>query len=482
MSTPQRVSPATLRTLFLFEDLQDEQLQWLVEHGHVENYRAGTDIATEGQPAEWFYILLSGAIMLSQRVRGDDVEITRGDQPGVYAGATQFYLGNQVSQVYTTSIRTTADSAVLALPAADFAEVFRQWYPMATHLLQGMFVGLRNADELVGQRERLLSLGKLTAGLTHELNNPAAAAGRATVALRERVAGMRHKLAVLAGSELRADELKHLTAIQEEIVERMSTVPELSPLQASDLEDRLTDWLDDNGALSGWEIAPTFVAGGVGVDDLQRIADALGARYLDGALRWLAYTVETETLLGEIENATGRISALVGAAKQYSQMDRSSHQSVDVHDGLNSTLIMLSRKIGDQVKVVKDYDCSLPKIPAYAAELNQVWTNLIDNAVDAMHRCGTLTLRTARDGEQLLVEIRDTGSGVPDNMHQQIFEPFFTTKPVGEGTGLGLDVSWRIVVNRHGGSMRVISEPGDTRFQVRLPLTESTHRRQPAGS
>jgi signal transduction histidine kinase len=392
----------------------------------------------------------------------------------VYAGATQFYLGDQVSQVYTISVRTTADSAVLALPAADFAVVFRQWYPMATHLLQGMFVGLRNADEVVGQRERLLALGKLTAGLTHELNNPAAAAGRATVALRERVAGMRHKLAVLAGSELGADELKHLTAIQEEIVKRMPSVPELSPLQASDREDELVDWLDDNGASSGWEIAPTLVAGGVGIDDLQRVADALDASYLDNAVRWLAYTVETETLLGEIENATGRISALVGAAKQYSQMDRSSHQSIDVHDGLNSTLIMLSRKIGDQVTVVKDYDSSLPKVPAFAAELNQVWTNLIDNAVDAMHRCGTLTLRTARDGDQLLVEIGDTGPGVPDGMRQQIFEPFFTTKPVGEGTGLGLDVSWRIVVNRHGGSMRVISEPGNTRFQVRLPLTEPT--------
>jgi signal transduction histidine kinase len=477
VTTPQRVSLATLRTLFLFEDLQDDQLGWVAEHGHVERYGAGTEIATEGEPAEWFYILLSGGVTLSRLVRGDDVEITRSDQPGVYAGATQFYLGDQVSQVYTNSVRTTADSAVLALPAADFAVVFRQWYPMATHLLQGMFVGLRNADELIGQRERLLALGKLTAGLTHELNNPAAAAGRATVALRERVAGMRHKLAVLAGSELGADELKHLTAIQEEIVKRMPNVPELSPLQASDREDELADWLDDNGANSGWEIAPTLVIGGVGVDDLQRIADALDASYLDGAVRWLAYTVETETLLGEIENATGRISALVGAAKQYSQMDRSPHQSIDVHDGLNSTLIMLSRKIGDQVRVVKDYDSSLPKVPAHAAELNQVWTNLIDNAVDAMHRCGTLTLHTARDGDQLLVEIGDTGPGVPDSMHQQIFEPFFTTKPVGEGTGLGLDVSWRIVVNRHGGSMRVISEPGNTRFQVRLPLTEPARRR-----
>ena len=482
MTTPERVSSATLRTLFLFEDLQDDQLAWVAEHGHVERYGAGTEIATEGEPAEWVYILLSGGVTLSRLVRGDDVEITRSDQPGVYAGATQFYLGDQVSQVYANSVRTTVDSAVLALPAADFAGVFRQWYPMATHLLQGMFVGLRNADELIGQRERLLALGKLTAGLTHELNNPAAAAGRATVALRERVAGMRHKLAVLAGSELGADELKHLTAIQEEIVKRMSSVPELSPLQASDREDELADWLDGNGATSGWELAPTLVAGGVDIDDLQRVADALGSSYLDSAVRWLAYTVETETLLSEIENATGRISALVGAAKQYSQMDRSSHQSIDVHDGLNSTLIMLSRKIGDQVRIVKDYDSSLPNVPAYAAELNQVWTNLIDNAVDAMNRSGTLTLHTARDGEQLLVEIGDTGPGVPDDMHQQIFEPFFTTKPVGDGTGLGLDVSWRIVVNRHGGSLRVISEPGDTRFQVRLPLTEPSRRREGAAT
>ncbi|MGA8517477.1 MAG: ATP-binding protein, partial [Pseudonocardiaceae bacterium] len=291
-----------------------------------------------------------------------------------------------------------------------------------------------------------------------------------------------HKLAVLAGSELGADELKQLTEIQEEIVERMPSVPALSPLQTSDREDTLTDWLDDNGIASGWEIAPTLVAGGVGVDDLERVAGALDTAFLDGAIRWLAYTVETETLLGEIENSTSRISALVGAAKQYSQMDRSPHQSVDVRDGLNSTLVMLSRKIGDRVRVVKDYDSNLPKIPAYAAELNQVWTNLIENAVDAMHRSGTLTLRTARDGEQLLVEIGDTGPGVPEDMHQQIFEPFFTTKPVGEGTGLGLDVSWRIVVNRHGGSIRVISEPGDTRFQVRLPLTEPTRRRKPAAS
>ena len=189
-------------------------------------------------------------------------------------------------------------------------------------------------------------------------------------------------------------------------------------------------------------------------------------------MRWLAYTVETETLMNEIEDATTRVSALVGAAKQYSQVDRAPFQVVDVHELLDSTLVMLGGKLGDGVRVVKDYDRSLPPLPAYPAELNQVWTNLVDNAVAAMAGAGTLTVRTYRAGEDVVVEVGDTGEGIPDEVKRRIFEPFFTTKAVGEGTGLGLDISWRIVVQRHGGDLRVVSEPGDTRFQVRLPLAE----------
>lgn len=248
----------------------------------------------------------------------------------------------------------------------------------------------------------------------------------------------------------------------------------LSPLEASDREDTLADWLDDHGIQEGWRIAPTFVQGGLDVEWLDQVATTVGEEILPNAIGWLNYTVETELLMDEINDSTARISHLVDAAKQYSQLDRAPYQVADVHELLDSTLLMLSGKIGQQIKVVKEYDRSLPRIPAYPAELNQVWTNLIDNAVQAINSVGsdgTLTVRTALEHDRLLVEFRDTGPGVPPDIRGRIFDPFFTTKPVGEGTGLGLDISWRIVVNKHHGTLQVESSPGDTRFQVLLPLT-----------
>jgi signal transduction histidine kinase len=241
-------------------------------------------------------------------------------------------------------------------------------------------------------------------------------------------------------------------------------------MEASDREDQVGDWLEDHGISGGWEIAPTFVAAGLDTGWLEQVTAAVAGPILEPALRWLNYTVETELLMNEIEDSTTRISALVGAAKQYSQLDRAPYQVVDVHELLDSTLMMLGAKIGKGITVVKDYDRSLPQIPAYAAELNQVWTNLIDNAVQAMSGAGTLTVRTALDRERLLVEIGDTGPGVPPEIRERIFEPFFTTKPVGEGTGLGLDISWRVVVKKHHGDLQVESVPGETWFRVWLPL------------
>ena len=227
----------------------------------------------------------------------------------------------------------------------------------------------------------------------------------------------------------------------------------------------------DHGCRDGWELAPTFVAAGLDVAWLDHVEATVDAGVLESALRWLDYTVETELLMNEIEDSTTRISTLVGAAKQYSQLDRAPYQVVDVHELLDSTLLMLSGKIPAGISVVKYYDRSLPPIPAYAGELNQVWTNLIDNAVSAMGGTGTLTVRTGLDRDQVFVEFGDTGPGVPPEIRERIFEPFFTTKPVGEGTGLGLDISWRIVVNKHHGDIRLESSPGDTRFRVRLPIT-----------
>jgi signal transduction histidine kinase len=469
-----------LRALFLFEKLADSQLQWLCREGRVEVFPPGP-VYTEGDPASCFYVLLQGTLVMSRRVGADDVETNRTSNPGVYAGAFSAYLGDRVPQVYNTSLRVTEPSKFFVLDAPKFDRMMNAWFPMAVHLLEGAFLGVQNTQRLVGQRERLLALGSLSAGLTHELNNPAAAAVRATAALRERVAGMRHKLAMIAAGSFQPATLEALVQMQDRAAEQVAKAPALSPIEASDREDAVADWLDEHAIDGGWDLAPVFVQAGLDTGWLDQVAACVDAHTLDGALRWLNYTVETELLMNEIEDSTTRISTLVGAAKQYSQLDRAPFRVIDVHELLDSTLVMMAGKIGDGITVVKDYDRSLPRIPVYAAELNQVWTNLIDNAVAAMGGTGTLTVRTALDGDRVLVEIGDTGPGVPTEIRDRIFEPFFTTKEVGEGTGLGLDISWRIVVNKHHGDLRVESEPGDTRFQVRLPLTApDADREEPA--
>ncbi|MFB8181404.1 ATP-binding protein [Streptomyces sp. NPDC055966] len=469
-------SPKEISSLFLFEKLSPEQLGRLCSDGRVELFEPGP-VYTEGDAATCFFVMIEGTVVLSRRVGGDDVEVTRTSQSGVYAGAMQAYIGDRVQQVYNNSMRVTVPTRFFVLPADVFAEVMNDWFPMAVHLLEGLFFGSKSAQAAIGQRERLLALGSLSAGLTHELNNPAAAAVRATATLRERVAKMRHKLAVIAEGPFSREALASLIEVQERTAERVAKAPVLSPMEAADREDLLTDWLDDHGIDNGWQLAPAFVQAGLDVDWLEQVAAAVDTEILPGAVGWLNYTIETELLMNEIEDSTTRISHLVDAAKQYSQLDRAPYRVVDVHELLDSTLLMLSGKIGAGIEVVKEYDRTLPPVPAYPAELNQVWTNLIDNAVSAVNSAGgtgTLTVRTALDHERLLVEFRDTGPGVPPENKDRIFDPFFTTKPVGEGTGLGLDISWRIVVNKHHGTLRVESVPGDTRFQVLLPLTAET--------
>ncbi|MFC7262537.1 ATP-binding protein [Streptomyces lutosisoli] len=467
---PMPCDMAELGTLFLFEKLNTEQLERLCREGRVELFEPGY-IYQEGEPATCFFVLLDGTIVMSRRVGGDEVEISRTSQRGVYAGAMQAYLDGSGQASYKGSARVTEPSRFFILPAETFASILRDWFPMAVHLLEGMFFGSQNTQRMIGQRERLLALGSLSAGLTHELNNPAAAAVRATSALRDRVAGMRHKLGMIASGRYARDAMEALVELQERTAEQVAKATPLSPLEASDREDALADWLDDHGIAGGWQLAPTFVQAGLDTDWLDQIAGAVDEETLEGAIRWLNYTVETELLMNEIEDSTTRVSNLVNAAKQYSQLDRAPYQVADVHELLDSTLMMLTGKIGSGITIVKEYDRALPNIPAYPGELNQVWTNLIDNAVSAMAGEGVLTVRTALDHDHLLVEFRDTGPGVPAEIQGRIFDPFFTTKPVGEGTGLGLDISWRIVVNKHHGSLQVQSVPGDTRFQVRLPLT-----------
>ena len=468
MSIPE-CSPDLLRTLFLFEKLTDDQLESLCQAGHITEIDRG-QVYLEGEPATCFYVLIEGEVVLSKLSGGEDIEINRTTQRGVYSGGWTAYLGDRVPQVYAGSMRVTTPSTFFVLDADKFGNAMREWFPMAVHLLEGVFFGKKNTQQIIDQRERLLALGSLSAGLTHELNNPAAAAVRATASLRERVAGMRHKLGMVASGTYDRDALVTLMRLQEEVAEVVAKAPTLTPLEASDREDSLGEWFEDHSIREGWDLAPTFVQAGLDTAWLENVAAAVDESVLEGAIRWLNYTIESELLMNEIADSTTRISTLVGAAKQYSQMDRAPFQTIDVHELLDSTLIMLGQKIGSGIEVVKEYDLALPPIDGYAAELNQVWTNLIDNAVSAMDGSGTLTVRTSRDGDRVCIEICDTGAGIPDDVIDRIFEPFFTTKPVGEGTGLGLDISWRIVVGKHRGELRVTSEPGNTRFRVLLPI------------
>ncbi len=466
-----RLTTDELRELFLFESLDADQLDWLSATGRVEERVRGDFVYREGERATCFFVLLAGTISMHRRVENTDVEISRTDQVGVYAGATQAFMPGQ-NPVYLNGVTAVTDCRFWVIAADEFGAKIREWFPMATHLLEGLTIGMRSSQAAVGQRERLLSLGRLSAGLTHELNNPAAAAVRATAALRERVSRMRGKLAHLASGKVDPEALQVLVEVQDAALERMAKVEELSPMEVADAEDAIGDWLDEHDVANSWDLAPALVAAGVDPDWLDEVSAKVAPALMSDGIHWLAYALETEQLMREIEDSTIRISTLVGAAKTYSQVDRATLQDINVKEGIVSTLIMLGHKIkaGPTVTVVKDFAKDLPLVPAHPAELNQVWTNLIDNALQAMPDGGTLSIRTALEDSCVLVEIGDTGPGVPPELASKIFEPFFTTKPVGEGTGLGLDICYRVITQRHGGDLRVVSVPGDTRFQARLPL------------
>ncbi|MFI9596217.1 ATP-binding protein [Nonomuraea sp. NPDC052265] len=462
-----------LRKLFLFERLTDEQLAKLAASGRVRSYAQDEDIVRQGEPAECFAVLLEGEVqMINETVSAGTVAMPRASQPGVYGGATSAYLGDRAPETYQHTLRATAPSRIFLLPAKKFAYIVAEWFPMAMHLLDGMMSGGRMQREIIDRRQRLTALGTITAGLTHELNNPAAAAVRAVSELRSLIKASRIQLAQLAEDGIPPEKLRTLIEAQEACTSNLGNQPQRSPLEISDAEDELADALEDVGVEDAWELAPALVNAGFTAEYLQKIRGKVGEEHTPAALHWLAEAIEISQMLNEVTEATERITTLIRSAKQYSQMDRAPFQMIDVHDLLDSTIAIFRGKIPPGVSVVTDYDRTLPLIPCYAGELNQVWTNLIHNALDAMGEEGTLTVRTAHDEDEAIVEIGDTGPGVPDAIKDRIFEPFFTTKSVGEGTGLGLDISYRIVAGRHGGELKVRSVPSETWFEVRLPLRE----------
>jgi signal transduction histidine kinase len=468
-TTPQ-IGLDELRTLFLFESLRDEDLQWIADHAEVRVFDGDAVVFAQGEPSDALYVLLDGGLRLTKHADGEDVLINETTHRGAYSGATRAYATGH-PQDYQTTLRTTRPSRFLRLSAEDFATLVTQQCPMAVHLLDGLYEGVRATESAMRQREHLVQLGHLSANLAHELNNPAAAAVRATEQLRGRMSAMRHKLGLLADGGLSPDLVARLVRTQEIAVERAAKPrPDLTALEESDLEDAIAERLEEVGVEGAYDLAPVFATAGMDaqwVDDVVEQVDS-GLEW-SAAFGWLRYTLETETLMSEIEEAATRISSLVGAVKQYSHMDQAQHQELDVKPGIESTLVMLARKLSG-IEVRRDYAAALPAVPGYPAELNQVWTNLIDNAADAMGGSGVLTLRTRADDDAVFVEITDDGPGVPEEVRATLFDAFVTTKSTGEGSGLGLENAKRIIERRHGGSLNYSTGPEGTTFCVRLPL------------
>ena len=450
----------------LFEAFSDAQLVWLSEHGTIVRYDGGERVFSEGDPNESFYVLIEGELQISKLAGGHELILGSADQPGVWAGSA-WELG---ASTEIATVRALRPSRLFRVPSPSIRHMLESGFPIVAHLLAGMVTGTRRFQAQVGQLEKLQALGKLAAGLAHELNTPAAAAGRAAAQLREALREQQAAVLDLAANAS-ADRCGLLLELLErEVAARCSTQASLGTLERGDRQDEVAAWLDARGIARGWEVAPSLVDVGLDAGWLEQAADRLAVGSLGPMVRWVAATSQTTRLMRELEHSVGRVSDLVEAVRSYSYMDQAPLQDVDVHEGLESTLTMLGNRLRG-VQVEREYAAGLPRIQAYGSELNQVWTNLLDNAADALDGRGRITIRTAAGGDDhVLVEIADDGPGIPTDVQSRIFEPFFTTKDVGAGTGLGLDIVNRVVVGRHGGDIAFASEPGRTAFRVRLPV------------
>ncbi|WUJ71080.1 ATP-binding protein [Kribbella soli] len=455
-----------LRDIPLFAGLTDAQLDELIDGSTEVAIELGADLFHEGEPADFWWVLVDGVIALHRKIGREDTVMGKMDVPGRWAGGFRAW---DEHGVYLASGRGLAEGRVLRVPTDVLRERIDVWFPLAGHLIRGVYGTARAIESTARQRESLITLGTLAAGLAHEINNPAAAATRSVSALDTACVTLLSALRRLAEGDVTAVQFGALDELRLELA---SGTAAPDPVDLADDENTISDWLGDHGVTQDWLIAPPLAAAGAGVEWCERAADVLGDA-LEPGLEWVASTLSAATLIGEVKESTRRITELVAAVRSYSQMDRGSIQTIDVTEGIESTLVMLGHKLRDGVEVIREYGADVPRIDAFAGELNQVWTNLIDNAVDAMDGAGTLRIMTRIDGDRIVVEFTDTGRGMPTEVAARAFEPFYTTKDVGKGTGLGLDIAQRIVAEHHGGTITITSQPGQTTLQVRLPRQPS---------
>ena len=460
-----------LRALSIFDGLDDAQLAELAARSVIERPDAGETLFVEGTPADSWWVLLDGRASLSRRVGNEESTMGTMATPGQWAGG--FAAWDDERGNYLATARTEAPCRILRLPSAELRALSELWFPFGLHFINGLVKTVRNIEATARERESLVALGTLSAGLAHELNNPAAAATRAVDSLRQTSDQRLESLAAMAAADMTAEQFTAMNQLRRRITDVDGG---LEGMALADREDELGDWLEERGVARGWELAPGLAAAGADVAWCEELAEAVHPGSLAAAVEWVVASVTMNLLLDEVKEATRRISTLVSAVKSYSQMDRASLQPCDLAEGIDSTLTILGHKLGTTVSVERRYAGDLPRVEARAGELNQVWTNLVDNAIDAMDGHGTLTVSAGPDPDApgwVRVEFADTGSGMTPEVAAHAFEPFYTTKEVGKGTGLGLDISRRIVVERHSGEIGISSDERGTQVYVRLPERHS---------
>ena len=449
----------------VFADLPDDQIAWFISQSEERHYKAGDTYSHQGDPADAMFVILEGQIEMRGELGGETVVFPL--KAGDVTGALPFSRMKQ----FTVTARSVTDSRVARFPAARFPDLVQKMPELAQRLVGLMSDRIRETTRIEQQRDRLAALGKLSAGLAHELNNPASAAKRATSQLRDILKKIKDASLELGRRDLTSAQKAEIEKLETSLIQRDEPPPDA--LTVSDLEEQVDSLLRSHGQNDLWQLAADLARKNAKPAVLESLFAALDADTARAALVRIGASLEIASLLNEIESSTSRISDLVGAIKEYTHMDQAPVLNVDIVKSLETTLTILNHKLKRGVVVKRDYQGKPLLVNSFGSELNQVWTNIIDNAIDAMGGKGELRVRTYRDDACAVVEIGDNGPGISPEVEPHIFEPFFTTKGVGEGTGLGLDAVQRIV-RKHRGSIQVTSEPGDTRFQVWLPLAEST--------
>jgi signal transduction histidine kinase len=461
-----------LRQIPLLARLPEEQLQWLADKGTEISLAAGTKIAQQGDLPDGFYAILSGKTEWMQQVENRQVHaVTLG--PGEVFAELLLIL----DEPYPVTGHALTQVRLYKLEPKIFWDLLCRCPVVMREIVRVAALRLQMHSQVSHQQVKLISLGTMAAGLAHEMNNPAAAVQRSSQELCQIFEHLEQQAFRLSQHMLSPQQRSFVQGLPVAVLEQANVAPRLNPLVQSEREDEMSDWLEDRDVQGSWKLAGSFVEAGLDINWLVHMSQHLPQEALGNILSWLELAISARKLLQEIQQGSARLSDLVKVIKRYSYMDEAPLQKVDVHHGLEDTLTLLNCKLKQAcVQVIREFDPELPQIYAYGGDLNQVWTNLIDNAIDALAdgSAGTsdankIWIRTRKEPQRVVVEIVDNGAGIPRKLQQRIFEPFFTTKKVGRGTGLGLAICKRIVEGQHKGDLRFESQPGETRFEVRLP-------------